>query len=322
VAPIHHAVDLDAREHIYLKDKAPIRAHLMGRRVISSLTTTHGAGALTWNGLDINRFREDAALESGGIFAYVRNGTEGKVWSAGYLPTHANPDSYEAAFSIDRVEIHRKDGHLETTTEIAPSPEHAAEVRRFTFTNRARLATEVELTTYTELVLAPRAADLAHRAFSGMFIETEYLPERGALIAHRRRRSPNEPPMWVAQVLPPEDESFGEVDFDTSRATFIGRDGSLEMPSAFKGGASALGRNTGPVLDPAFVLRRRAKLPPGARVRVTLTTMAADSREEILRLVETYAAPQAIPRVFELAWADARVELRHLGITAVQAHRF
>lgn len=322
VAPIHHAVDLDAREHVYLKDKHPIRAHLIGRRVISSLTTTHGAGALTWNGLDINRFREDAALDSGGIFAYVRNVTEGKVWSAGYLPTRATPDSYEAAFSIDRVELHRKDGHIETTTELAPSPEHAAEVRRFTFTNRGKLAADVELTTYTELVLAPRAADLAHRAFSGMFIETEYLPERGALVAHRRKRSPNEPEMWVAQVLTPEDDSFGSVDFDTSRATFIGRNGSLEMPSAFKSGSNALGRNTGPVLDPAFVLRRRAKLSPGARLRVALTTLAADSREEILRLVDTYAAPQAIPRVFELAWADARVELRHLGITAVQAHRF
>jgi cyclic beta-1,2-glucan synthetase len=38
--------------------------------------------------------------------------------------------------------------------------------------------------------------------------------------------------------------------------------------------------------------------------------------------VAIYSAAQAIPRTFELALADARVELRHLGVTAAQAHRF
>src|SRR5690606_145512 len=127
--------------------------------------------------------------------------------------------------------------------------------------------------------------------------------------AHRRKRSPNEPDMWVAQVLTPEDDTFGAVDFDTSRAEFIGRTGSLERPAALDSSVKVLGRNTGPVLDPIFALRRRGKLAPGSCSRVALTTLAADSREEVLRLVETYAAPQAIPRVFELAWADARVEL-------------
>lgn len=322
VAPIEHAVDLDTRDHVYLKERGPVRAHLLGRPAMSSLTTTHGCGVLTWNGLDINRFREDTALDGGGVYAYVRSLTDHRVWSAGYQPTQSEPDSYEVAFSIDRVEIHRKDGPIETTTEIVPSPEHAAEVRRFTFTNRSKAACEIELTTYTELVLAARAADLAHRAFSGMFIETEALPERGALIAHRRKRSPKEPDMWVAQVLTPEDDRFSGFDFDTSRAEFIGRTGSTDRPAALGSSVKALGRHTGPVLDPVFALRRRAKLAPGDRTRIALTTLAADSREEVLRLVETYAAPQAIPRVLELAWADARVELRHLGITALQAHRF
>ncbi len=322
VAPVHHAVDLDAREHFALKERAAVRAHLLGRRVMSSLTTIHGSGVLSWNGLDINRFREDAALESGGIYAYVRSLPDGKVWSAGYQPTRSVPDAYEAGLSIDRVELHRKDSNIETTTEIVVSPEHAAEVRRFTFTNRSRQACELELTTYTELVLAPRAADLAHRAFSGMFVQTEAIPERGAVVAHRRKRSPGEPDVWVAQVLTPDDTVFGAIDYDTSRSDFIGRGGTVEHPAALSVGSNRLARKTGPVLDPIFALRRRARLRPGAKSTVTLTTLAADSREEILRLVETYAAPQAIPRVLELAWADARVELRHLGITAVQAHRF
>ena len=34
----------------------------------------------------------------------------GKAWSAGYQPAGVEPDSYEAVYSEDRVEIHRRDG--------------------------------------------------------------------------------------------------------------------------------------------------------------------------------------------------------------------
>jgi cyclic beta-1,2-glucan synthetase len=321
-APVRHAVDLDALEHVRLEEMTPVRLHLLGHGALSTFVTAAGAGALTWKGMDINRFREDSVFDAGGIYAYVRELGKNKTWSAAYYPSRRQADAYEVAFSIDRVEIHRRDGALETITEVVPSPEHPAEVRRFTLKNHGAEALELELTTFTELALAPRAADMAHRAFSSMFIETEFVPECGALVAHRRPRAPGETGIWVAQVLTPEDEGFGSIDFDTSRSSFIGRAGSLERPRAFSDTTTALGQRTGAVLDPAFVLRRRVRLGPGAVVRVTLTTLMAETREECLHWAAIYAAPQAIPRAFELAWADARVELRHVGVTAVQAHRF
>ncbi|HTQ05780.1 MAG TPA: glucoamylase family protein [Polyangiaceae bacterium] len=321
-APVRHAVDLDAMEHVRIEDMAPARVHLLGHGQLSTLVTATGAGALTWKGMDVNRFREDSVFDPGGIYAYVRDLGGTKAWSAGFHPSRRQPDAYEAAFSIDRVELHRRDGSLETITEVVPSAEHPAEVRRYTLKNHGAEPCDVELTTFTELALAPRGADMAHRAFSSMFVETEFLPDHGALLAHRRPRGPNEPAIWVAQVLTPEDEGFGEVDFDSSRASFIGRAGSLERPAVFGQETSSLARRTGSVLDPAFVLRRRIRLAASAAARVTLTTIIADTREELLHWVAIYAAAQAIPRAFELAWADARVELRHLGMTAVQAHRF
>jgi cyclic beta-1,2-glucan synthetase len=321
-APVRHALELDAMEHVRLEDMAPERVHLLGHGQLSTLVTSTGSGALTWKGMDINRFREDSVFDPGGIYAYVREVGGTKTWSAGYYPSRRRADAYEAAFSIDRVELHRRDGSLETITEVVPSAEHPAEVRRFTLKNHGRTQCDLELTTFTELALAPRGADVAHRAFSSMFIETEYFAEHGALLAHRRPREPDEPAIWVAQVLTPEDEGFGEVEFDGSRASFLGRAGSLDRPHAFAAPNGALAQSTGAVLDPAFVLRRRVRLAAGAAARVTLTTIMAETREELLHWVAIYAAPQAIPRAFELAWADARVELRHLGVTAVEAHRF
>jgi cyclic beta-1,2-glucan synthetase len=320
-APVRHPLDLDGSEHVRLEEGTPPRVHLLGHGALSTLVTTTGAGALVWKGLDINRFREDSAFDPGGIYAYVQNLTERKAWSSGYHPTRRAAERYDAAFFVDRVELRRRDGAVETITEIVPSAEHAAEVRRFTLKNHGESACEMELTTFTELALAPRGADVAHRAFMSLFVETEALPEQGALLAHRRPRSAEDPTPWVAQVLTPEDDGVGPLDYETSRSDFIGRAGSLERPVGL-GDEPELGRHTGSVLDPAFVLRRRVRLEPGATVRLTLATLMADTRDELLHLVAIYAAPQAIPRAFELALADARVELRHLGVTAAQAHRF
>src|SRR5262249_36479 len=73
---------------------------------------------------------------------------------------------------------------------------------------------------------------------------------------------------------------------------------------------------------PGLALRRRLRLGAGSRARLVLTTALSTSREAALELLDLITAPHATARAFELAWADARVELKHLGITAARSHRF
>ena len=40
----------------------------------------------------------------------------------------------------------------------------------------------IEVTSYAEVVLAPAAADALHPAFSNLFVQTEVVPERGAIL--------------------------------------------------------------------------------------------------------------------------------------------
>ena len=61
---------------------------------------------------------------------------------------------------------------IETRTEIVVSPEDDAELRRVSVTNHGPHARQLDLTSYAEVVLAPGDADLAHPAFSNLFIET------------------------------------------------------------------------------------------------------------------------------------------------------
>ncbi len=83
-----------------------------------------------------------------------------------------------------------------------------------------------------------------------------------------------------------------------------------------------LAGTTGTVLDPVLCLRRVLELPAGGRARVAVTTALASTREVALELAERFRDARASARTFELAWTDARVELKHLGISAVQAQRF
>ncbi|MET0414207.1 MAG: hypothetical protein ABW217_23050, partial [Polyangiaceae bacterium] len=61
---------------------------------------------------------------------------------------------------------------------------------------------------------------------------------------------------------------------------------------------------------------------PNGTARLTLTTGLASSRQEALGLIETYAEQNSIARAIELGWAGVRVELRHLGISPADVHRF
>jgi cyclic beta-1,2-glucan synthetase len=313
--------ELRLTDHVGLASPGVQRMHLLGHGELSSIVSASGTGVLTWKGMDVTRFRDDPQLEVGGIFIYVRDLTHRRLWSAGQQPTVAVPDYYDASFSIDRVELKRRDGAIETVTEIVVSPEHPAEVRRVTFTNHGEVPIELDVTSYTEPVLTPRGADVAHRAFSSMFLEAELLPERGAILLRRRPRSQSESESWLVQVLTPEAEGFGDAELDASRNEFLGRGGALDKPRAL-GFGHRLSGTGGDVLDPGLALRRQVTLGAGQRARVILTTALANSREAVLGLLDLITTPHAPARAFELAWADARVELKHLGITAARSHRF
>jgi cyclic beta-1,2-glucan synthetase len=321
-APLASASDAELSyvEHLGLHAPGPLRAHLLGHGELSTLVTAHGTGAMTWKGRDVHRFREDRAAATGGVFVFLRDLSTDRCWSAGYEPTQAQPDRYDVALAPDRVEIRRTDGAIETVMEVGVSPEHAAEVRRITLTNHGTEEKTVEVTTYMEPVLAHRAADVAHRAFSNMFIEVEALPDRFALMARRRQRSPEDDETWVVQVLACEGGDPGPFEFETSREAFIGRGNRLQAPAALKANTKLAGK-VGASMDPALVLRRTVTLLPGKVARFSISTALASSREAALRLTETYAEVASITRTFELGWADARVELRHLGMTGAAADR-
>jgi len=296
------------------------RLHLLGNGEITTAVTILGEGFMKWGDLDVHRFREDGHLESGGVYFYLRDRASKRVWSAGFRPTGAEPDRYEVSFAIHHVEISRRDGDIETTLEIAVSPDRPAEVRRLTLVNHGMEARDIDVTTATEVVLAPRADDLAHRAFTSMFLVAEPLPEQNAMLVRRRPRSRSETETWVVQALSPEDDGWtSPFEYEASRARFVGRGRTMAHPAGLD---VPLSGTTGAVLDPLVALRRTVHLAAGARARITLSTAVATSRANALELVEAFSKSDLVHHTFSRARSAARAALDQLGIRPAQYHTF
>ena len=174
--------------------------HLLCNGSYAVMLTAAGSGYSRWGDLAVTRWREDPTLDDWGSYIYLRDVDSGRLWSAGMQPCGAAADDYSVLFTEDRAEFLRRDGTLTTSMEVLLPAEEAAEVRRITVSNDGPTARTIEITSYAELAMLPQAADIAHPAFAKLFVETEYLPESGALLATRRRRTPTEPEIWAAHL--------------------------------------------------------------------------------------------------------------------------
>jgi cyclic beta-1,2-glucan synthetase len=297
------------------------RTHLLSNGTYCVMVTNAGSGFSRCRDLDVSRWREDYTRDDTGQFCYIRDRTSGLLWSAGHHPVGRAAEWFEVVFSADKAEFRRLDGSITTHLEVIVSAENTAEIRRVTLSNNDSRPHDLEVTSYLELVLATHAADAAHPAFGKLFLETEWSPPRGALLCHRRPRSPEQPPVWAIHVATPEGPTLGQPELETDRARFLGRGRTLASPAALESDAPLSG-TTGPVLDPIFSLRRRLRLEPGASAAVTFCTAVAGSREEALALADHFQDPHAILRAFDLAWAHSQIELRHLHLASAEAHLF
>jgi cyclic beta-1,2-glucan synthetase len=140
------------------------KVQLLSNGRYAVLITNGGGGYQRWKDIDITRWRSDATRDNWGSFCYVRDSDSGRVWSTAYHPTGTVGEEYAVTFSPNRAQFRRTDHGIETVMEIAVSLEDDAEVRKITLINRSASRRRLEVTTYSELALAPhRGAGAAPR---------------------------------------------------------------------------------------------------------------------------------------------------------------
>ena len=174
---------------------------------------------------------------------------------------------------------------------------------------------ELDLTSYAEVVLAPGDADLAHPAFSNLFVETRIVPERDALHLRAPPALRHRPPVSGPRAERPRARG--------GRRAVRNRPGAVHRPRPHarpSGCALATGaplsqhHRSGARSDrqPAHAVR----LPPGAHRAADLhDRLRRQRRGARVGSIEKYHDRRAVARALALASTHSQIELRHLGLT-------
>jgi cyclic beta-1,2-glucan synthetase len=191
----------------------------------------------------------------------------------------------------------RRDRSLATLLEVVVSSEDDAEVRRVSiriWDACARCSGH-----FICGIALPQPADVAHQPFN-LFVETEFDPNVGAILAARRKRSEDETSIWAAHVLFVDGEAIGDLQYETDRSRFLGRGQDIRNAVSITDGRP-LSNTVGPVLDPVMSLRRTVHIPPGTTARIAFTTIVAPTRQQALDLADKYRDARVFERTLTLA---------------------
>ncbi len=332
-APIYpHSAE---EEHVYKKNEqagARIRefktantprpeVQLLSNGRYHVMLTNAGGGYSHWKDLAVTRWREDGTCDAWGQFCYIRDAESGALWSATHQPCLGEPDDYLVQYTHSSAEFRMEAHGITTHLAICVSPEDDAEIRILKLVNTTRQPRSIEVVTYAEVVLNSPSADMAHPAFGNLFVETEILPEKSAILGTRRPRESADAPPWMFHQMIVKGPPRGTISFETDRAKFIGRGRSPRNPEALQSNRPLSG-SAGPVLDPMAGVRRTIRLAPSESVELELVTGIAENRQAALVLIDKFQDHRLCERAFEVAWTHNKVVLSQLNAAEADAQTY
>ncbi|WAV90960.1 cyclic beta 1-2 glucan synthetase [Oxalobacter aliiformigenes] len=276
------------------------------------MVTQSGGGYSRWKDYAMTRWKPDTTRDNWGTFFYLRDIENGDFWSTAYQPVKRAEGKYETVFSEGRAEYKSVVNGIETHCEVVVSPEDDIELRRHKITNRSGKSRTVELTSYSETVLALPVADLSHPAFSKLFVQTEIIPEFHSVISTRRPRFTKEKPPYAFSMMVIHDHENPDMSYETDRLRFLGRMNTPDAPEALTS-LTPLSGSQGSVLDPVSVIRCRLVLQPEESVVIDYVAGMTPDREQCLRLMDKYDDRYLADRVFEMAWTHNQAFLHQLN---------
>lgn len=329
---VRESASVDASEantvrHIKVAMDVEPTTHLLSNGRYTVMLTATGTGYSRWGNFAITRWHSDPSCDTSGSFILLRDVETAKHWSSTAQPFVSSGGEFNpCVFSEDHARFMKIEGNLTTTMDVLVSGEDDGEVRKIAISNQGHFSHEIELTSFAELVLATAANDNAHPAFAKMFVQTEFNQEYKAIIATRRKRSADDADIWVGHFAIIEGEITAEPQYETSRAEFIGRGNNLVSAQAMTltacSSSKELSNTVGCVLDPILSLRYRIKVPAQGAVNIAFWTVVAPSKEKLIAMIDRHNDANAYDRAKTLAWTQAQVQLRHLGIEYTEVADF
>lgn len=305
----------DIRAFSYISDMPEVS--VLSNKKYCVLMNDRGNSFSRYRTTQLNRYRKITEQDYG-VFLYIRNIKNNRVWSNTYAPISQKPDCYEVIFASDKVKYIRTDGEITTTTEIVVTKDHHAELRRFTFKNHSDEDQILELTTYQEPIICENMDDVGHRVFNNMFLSSYYDKNTNSLVMMRKKRNESSANAYLVNRLVIENPLL-DYQYETNRMYFIGRNHSASNP---EGLYKPLSNQTGSSLEPIMSLRNRILLPAGEEKTVCLINGFGKSKEQILSIIHSYHDFLTINKAFEVAAVMSVQNTKNMNLTGKDMRLF
>ena len=239
----------------------------------------------------LTRWEQDLVRDEWGKFIYIRDEKD-NLWSAGWKPVCAAPDSYRCRHGIGYTVIESKNFGIETSLLMFVPNDAPLEVWKLKVRNVSRRVRKLNFYTYMEWGLG-QAPDW-HREFHRSFIETAYDERARTIYATKRLwEVPTGRGHWNTEwpYVAFHSSSLKPVSFDTDRESFLGRYGAVASPAGVR--MKRLKKRSGNWLDPCASLHNAVVLKPGETKEIVYTLGCASTKPEAENLVAQFTSPAA-----------------------------
>lgn len=307
------------KQYIPLHTKRPRYAFLGNGKYFVGISNS-GAGWSTYKGLAITRYREDPLNEPWGTFLYIHDDESKALWSPTFKPTRNLGKNKKIIFSENKAEFSHVYNKIDTTLSVTVPAKDNIELRTITLKNSGETKRQLTVMSFAELVMNRQKDDISHSSFQKLFINSKILPEYEAVVFERRDVQQNENPLFCAHFI--VSHSLGDVSYIRNREHVIAGSDTLTLPGVFEKGIADESTIPDYTLDPVLSIAKKINLEPAETATVVYMTAAADSYEELVKLIKKYHRPKTILAGMSAADTNSKAMAIALGTSIQQTLLF
>jgi len=235
----------------------------------------------------------DPVGDPSGEAFYIRDEESGEVWTPTVLPIREEAWPYVARHGQGYSRFEHESHGIALFLHQSVSPVDPVKVSRLTIENRSGRRRRISATAYVEWALG------TSRGAGAPYIITEMAVGSNGIFASNPWNT--EFAQGVAFLFMPDAEEW-----TADRTEFIGRNGTLDHPSAMEG-REPLSGVVGPGLDPCAAMRRTVELEAGESIEIVVLLGQAIGREAAAALIERTrgGSLDGMPAAIQAQWDDA-----------------
>ena len=282
------------------KDKRFKNINVIANQNYKIMINDFGESISEYKGKMINNYKVTSERKNG-IFFYVRNTKTKKIIKL--------EECDKVIFAPDKAKFIGQDANLKFEVTVTLDPNKCIEIRRVEIENYGKNEEVLEVICEFEPILSDKNSEYAHPVFNKLFLRFEEQNEN--IIVNRKSRELDDE-IYLATTLYTESDQIVNFEYEIDEEKYQGRE-NFGIPNMIKN-QKIFSNTIGQVVSPIIAMKRTVKVSSQESATVNFIMAVADSKQEVLKLIERAKGEEEIVRILNVARARSEEENKYLQI--------